>query len=319
MIATSRRCVRYQGVTFAGAHEALVPNEVWDQVQTVLGTHRSAADATQVHEHYLKGTVFCGQCGSRLIVCNAKSSQGTIYPYFVCGSRHGGRGDCTRQAMLIEHIERLVEQFYDHVQISAETKHALSSMLHARFDEMMSEGAAELADLASRRTQLEDEQEKLLRAHYAGAVPLELLKREQDRIMASLETIKNRIDAHHGEYAFARANLDDSLTLLSNAADIYKTADDANRRLCNQALFKAIYVDEDNVVRVGYKTPYDGLSIEGLQADALTWAAEAKKLGQVRTSTRGGPLVGSSNLTHLGWVTGLEPATAWTTTRSSTN
>ena len=312
-------CVRYQGVTFAGAHEALVPNEVWDQVQTVLGTHRSAADATQVHEHYLKGTVFCGQCGSRLIVCNAKSSQGTIYPYFVCGSRHGGRGDCTRQAMLIEHVERLVEQFYDHVQISAETKLALSSMLHARFDEMMSEGAAELADLAARRTQLEDEQEKLLRAHYAGAVTLELLKREQDRITASLETIKNRIDAHHGEYAFARANLDDSLTLLSNAGDIYKTADDANRRLCNQALFKAIYVDEDNDVRVGYKTPYDGLSIEGLQADALTWAAEARKLGQARTSTKGGPLVESSNLTHLGWVTGLEPATAWTTTRSSTN
>lgn len=248
-------CVRYQGVTFAGAHEALVPNEVWDQVQTVLGTNRSAADATQVHEHYLKGTVFCGQCGSRLIVCNAKSSQGTIYPYFVCGSRHGGRGDCTRQAMLIEHVERLVEQFYDHVQISAETKLALSSMLHARFDEMMSEGAAELADLAARRTQVEDEQEKLLRAHYAVAVTLELLKREQDRITASLETIKNRIDAHHGEYAFARANLDDSLTLLSNAGDIYKTADDANRRLCNQALFKAIYVDEDNDVRVGYETP----------------------------------------------------------------
>ena len=73
--------VRYQGVTYAGVHEAIVPNEVWDQVQTVLGTHRSAADATQVHEHYLKGTVFCGQCGSRLLVCNAKSSQGTIYPY----------------------------------------------------------------------------------------------------------------------------------------------------------------------------------------------------------------------------------------------
>ena len=115
-----------------------------------------------------------------------------------------------------------------------------------------------------------------------------------------METIQNRIDAHHGEYAFARANLDDSLTLLSNAGDLYTTADDANRRLCNQALFKAIYIDEDNDVRVGYKTPYDGLSIEGLQADALTWAADAKKLGQARTSTKGGPLVESSNLTHLG-------------------
>ncbi|MFV0373112.1 recombinase family protein [Microbacterium sp.] len=54
--------VRYQGVTYAGVHEAIVPNEVWDQVQTALGTHRSAADATHVHEHYLKGAVFCGPC-----------------------------------------------------------------------------------------------------------------------------------------------------------------------------------------------------------------------------------------------------------------
>jgi DNA invertase Pin-like site-specific DNA recombinase len=292
--------VRYQGVTYAGVHEAIVPNEVWDQVQTVLGTHRSAADATQVHEHYLKGTVFCGQCGSRLLVCNAKSSQGTIYPYFVCASRHGGRGDCARQAMLIEQVERLIERFYAKVQIDPETIEAVSGMIHARFDEMMAEGAAELADLASRRTQLEGEQQKLLQAHYAGAIPLDLLKREQDRITASLETIEHRITAHHGHYADARENLDDSLKLLSNAADIYEHADDANRRLINQALFKAIYIDEDNDVRVGYRNPYDGLSLSGLHADALSWAAEAKKMGQAGTATKGGPLVASSHLTRLG-------------------
>lgn len=202
--------------------------------------------------------------------------------------------------MLIEQVERLVERFYARVQIDPETKQALSAMLHARFDEMMSEGAAELGGLANRRTQVEGEQQKLLQAPYAGAIPLDLLKREQDRITASLETIEYRINAHHGHYADARANLNDSLTLLSNAADIYARADDANRRLLNQALFKAIYIDEDNDVRVGYRTPYDGLSIPDLQADALSWAAQAKKEGQVGTSTKGGPLVESSNLTHLG-------------------
>ena len=282
--------VRYQGVTYAGVHEAIVPNEVWDQVQTVLGTHRSAADATQVHEHDLKGTAFCGQCGSRLLVCKAKSSQGTIYPYFVCASRHGGRGDCTRQAMLIEQVERLIELFYTKVQIDPETIEAVSAMIHARFDEMMAEGAAELADLASRRTQLEGEQQKLLQAHNAGAIPLDLLKRERERITASLETIEHRISAHHGHYAAARGNLDDSLKLLSNAADIYDHADDANRRLINQALFKTIYIDEDNDLRVGYRNPHDGLSIPGLHADALSWAAEAKKMGQAEPSTKGGPL-----------------------------
>ncbi|WP_370894991.1 hypothetical protein [Janibacter sp. GXQ6167] len=95
-------------------------------------------------------------------------------------------------------------------------------------------------------------------------------------------------------------NLDDSLKLLSNAADIYEHADDANRRLLNQALFKTIYIDEDNDVRVGYSNPYDGLSIPGLNADALSWAAEARKMGQADPATKGGPLVASSNLTRLG-------------------
>lgn len=323
----------YQGVTYRGAHDPIVPVEVGEQVQIVLGAHTSAADATQIHDHYLKGSVFCGQCGSRLIVCNAKSSQGTIYPYFVCSARHAGRGDCTRQAMLIEDVEHLIERFFTRIQIPTETRQALSGMLHAKFDQMMSEGAAELAELATRRTELEGEQTKLLQAHYAGAIPLDLLKREQDRITASLETIDFRVRAHDGEYADARANLDDSLLLLVNIADIYANADDANRRLCNQALFKAIYVDEDNDIHVGYRTPYDGLSNPDLQADALTWADQARahaeatgaestgtrKKGQTRTSSKAGPLVESSHLTHLGWLTGLEPATPWTTTRCSTD
>ena len=292
--------VRYQGVSYPGLHEAIVPKEVWYQVQTVLGTHRTAADATQIHDHYLKGTLFCGQCGSRLLVSKAKNGQGVIYPYFVCASRHGGRGDCTRQAMMIEHIEHLVERLYDHVQIDSETRQALSSMLHTKFDQMMSEGAVELADLASRRTQLEGEQEKLLQAHYAGAIPLDLLKREQDRITSSLETIAHRIAAHHGQYAEARANLDDSLELLSNASDIYANADNANRRLCNQALFKAIYVDEDNDIRVAYQKPYTAVGDAVLQADALTWAATARRAGQVGTSSKGGPLVESFNLAAVG-------------------
>ena len=61
------------------------------------------------------------------------------------------------------------------------------------------------------------------------------------------------------------------------------------------------------------------LDFPGLHADALSWAAEAKKMGQAEPSTKGGPLVASSHLTRLGWLTGLEPATPATTTRCSTN
>ena len=55
-----------------------------------------------------------------------------------------------------------------------------------------------------------------MQPHYAGAVPLPVLKREQDRILAELDTTNRRIDAHHGDYADARAHLDDALNLLVN-------------------------------------------------------------------------------------------------------
>ncbi|GEM_PF-1260354 len=114
------------------------------------------------------------------------------------------------------------------------------------------------------------------------------------------ETIEHRLAAHHGHYADARANLDDSLHLLAHVGDIYAHADDANRRLCNQALFKAIYIDEESDVRVGYRSPYVGLANTDPQADALTWAAQARKQGQDEAPTKGGLLVESSHLTHLG-------------------
>lgn len=38
-----------------------------------------------------------------------------------------------------------------------------------------------------------------------------MLKREQDRILAELGITNRRIEAHHGDYAGARAHIDDGL------------------------------------------------------------------------------------------------------------
>ena len=72
--------VVYKGVTYPGKHEPLVAPEVWYQVQSVLTAHQSAADAHSVHDHYLKGTVYCGQCGSRMMITHAKNRHGRSTP-----------------------------------------------------------------------------------------------------------------------------------------------------------------------------------------------------------------------------------------------
>lgn len=250
--------VIYRGTRYKGNHPPLVPVEVWYQVQSVLTAHQCAVEATQVHGHYLKGTVHCGQCGSRLIVSNAKNRHGNVYCYFVCSGRHSKRTDCTRQAMLIEDVEKLIEDYYSRVQITPAQQDALSGMLHHEFDRLMAAETEELERLTNNRDRLEGEQDRLMQAHYADAIPLSVLKREQDRILAELDQVTRRIDAHFGDYAEARAHLDDALGLLGDCADIYRRCDDTNRRLCNQAFFTKVFIDEDDELRVELGRPFEG-------------------------------------------------------------
>ena len=88
---------------------------------------------------------------------------------------------------------------------------------------------------------------------------------------------------HFGDYADARAHLDDALGLLANCADIYTRCDDTNRRLCNQAFFTKVFIDEDNELRVEHNRPFEMLLDPQVNANALTWAADTNK---ARTSTK---------------------------------
>ncbi|HYO86699.1 MAG TPA: hypothetical protein VES01_09635 [Dermatophilaceae bacterium] len=187
----------------------------------------------------------------------------------MCSGRHSKRTDCTRGAILIEDVEKLIEDYYTRVQISPGQRDALSGMLHHEFDRLMAAETDELARLTTRRDRLQHEQERLLQAHL-DAIPLSLLKREQDRILAELDSINRQIDAHHGEYADARAHLDDALNLLANCADIYTRCDDANRRLCNQAFFTKVYIDEDDELRVENNRPFEMLLDPEVNANAST-------------------------------------------------
>src|SRR5690606_19004699 len=158
--------------------------------------------------------------------------------------------------------------------------------------------------LTANRDRLEHEQDRLMQAHYADAIPLAVLKREQDRIAGELDQVNRRLDAHHGEYTDARAHLDDALNLLENCADIYARCDDANRRLCNQAFFTKVFIEGGNGLRVENARPLEMRLGPEVNADALTWAANADK---ARTPALDSLGQGSS---LVRWVrpAGLDPA-----------
>lgn len=124
-----------------------------------------------------------------------------------------------------------------------------------------------------------------------------------------------RIDAHFGDYADPRAHLDDAPGLLATCADLYRRCDDTNRRLCNQAFFTKVFIDEDNELRVEHNRPFEMLLDPQVNANALTLAADMNK---ARTSTN--VSVGkSSSLVRVVGPVGLEPTTYGLKVRSSAN
>ena len=103
--------------------------EVWDKVQMVLASHLNG-ERTRQHPHFLKSSVYCAACGSRLIISNERKKSGIVYPYFVCAGRHSKRvKDCKMRAVLVDVIERKIEEFYDNYHIPSELKATLESYL----------------------------------------------------------------------------------------------------------------------------------------------------------------------------------------------
>ena len=97
--------------------------------------------------------------------------------------------------------------------------------------------------LTVRRTNLEDERRRLLQAHYAGAVPLELLKEEQERLGRELAGIQRQLDAYQADAKLVRAHVEQSLDLLEDCYLLYMAAPDHMRKQLNQVFFERVLVN----------------------------------------------------------------------------
>src|SRR4051794_40582564 len=54
--------VTYEGEEFKGRHEALIDDDLFEDVQSILETRAMAKERRRVHHHYPKGSLFCGHC-----------------------------------------------------------------------------------------------------------------------------------------------------------------------------------------------------------------------------------------------------------------
>ena len=233
--------ISFQGVEYPGAHEPLVDEETWSQVQAMLDSHRYG-ERQRIHNHFLKSTVVCGQCGARLSVQNAKNSKGTIYPYFVC-ARRCRLHDCAFKAVLIDVVEDRMSDLYQTIQLSAADRTQIEHYLHDELAQIEGDKAKAVRSLTTRRTNIEDRRRRLLHAHYEGAIPLDLLKEEQAELSTELGQIERQLAAYQADAAEVRQHLTQALDLLEDCHRLYQAAPPHLKKLLNQVFFERVLVN----------------------------------------------------------------------------
>ena len=257
--------VTFQGVEYPGKHEPLVDSQTWQTVQTILASRRYG-ERQRIHNHFLKSTVVCGQCGARLSVQNAKNSKGTIYPYFVC-ARRCRLHDCAFTAVLIDVVEERMSDLYRTIQLSTADRTQIEHYLHDELSQIEGDKAKAVRSLTTRRTNIEDRRRRLLHAHYEGAVPLDLLKEEQAELSTELNQIERQLAAYQADAAEVRQHLTQALDLLEDCHRLYQAAPDHLKKLLNQVFFQRVLVnplidEEGRVVLPGEGTS-DGANAGG--------------------------------------------------------
>jgi DNA invertase Pin-like site-specific DNA recombinase len=236
--------VVWGGVEYEGTHEPLVDEDLWRRVQEVLRIHDKAGERTRRKGHYLKGTLFCGSCGSRLSATLVKQQ----YLYFYCIDARTGRAACNETYTKAAILEAQVEELYRSIQLPEQLLERLRRDLKTEVESREASRIRTLSLLRRDLGRLDTAQSRILDAYYQEAVTAVQLKKEQERIEAERKRLGERLRDAEQHLAGAMEVVGRAVELASHLHAAYTAADPLVRRRYNLALLGKLYVRDGRLV-----------------------------------------------------------------------
>jgi site-specific DNA recombinase len=281
--------VAYQGIHYEGKHPPLAEPDVWLAVQDNLAAHAHRGEKDRVHPHYLRGSIFCSACGARLVYSENKGRGGT-YLYYFCVKRKLKANNCTRPAMRLEKIEDGIAEFYRRFQVGPEYAEQIAQAVREELAAQQHEARRGLKRATGRKQQVQDQRQKLLQAHYVGAIPQDLLASEMQRFTRELAQAEAEIKAAKTTNAKVEQTLAAALQAAAHCQTTYLHAPGNIRRQINQGFFEKLFISEDGQVeRAEFTEPFKSLLGQGGHGgSAAVTESTQKTTGRLRVQMVGG-------------------------------
>jgi hypothetical protein len=241
----------YKGETYEGRHPAIIDRDLFVRVQRRLEASGRAGERKRVYPHYLKGTVWCGECYAvrglvdrRMLIQRTIGRHGGEYFYFFCRGKQLGL--CESRHIPFDMVEDQVIEHYRTVQLRPE----FIEWVHGQIDNALQDQAGsrrQLRDqiqgqIARLQTRVDNLIDLVADGGLAGSKAREKIT-EIERERAALET---RLGTIEDDLSIGAEFLKGWLELLRDPYELYRTASNDMRRDLNQAIFTRIFViDQD--------------------------------------------------------------------------
>jgi len=305
--------VTYQDVEYPGRHEPLIEPDLFDRVQRILDVERGGGTRERIHDHYLKGTIWCARCRCRLILRPSTGKSGHRYFYFIC--RGNQDHSCDLPSLPVEKVERAVADHYDLITVTADHRERLESLADEAVNDAQQSANRLRKSVCSQLAELDRQEDRFLDLIGDPEWPQEKLKARLRKIQADKQRAERQLDNTEDDLTPGRDALHAALALLDRPCDLYTTAPDEARRKLNKALFNRLYVDaadhDPTTTQDSLNEPYASLvhadratSHDGEHRTAEPVEGETKRLSGLLTTALSGGCASKETMVE---VPGIEP------------
>ncbi len=172
---------------FSPEHQLIPKNQLTFRIN-VLNQRSRKGQRDRIHQHYLKGHLFCARCErqgrtSRLIYTEAKSRNGSYYGYFMCRARQDKLG-CDLSLLPAELVEDTITDHYHTLALPADFIDSVRELPSQTLADEQGSVRTMHAQLAKRIKDLDQKEERLIDLAADDSLP-------QDKIRIRLRRIQS--------------------------------------------------------------------------------------------------------------------------------
>jgi DNA invertase Pin-like site-specific DNA recombinase len=238
--------IEYDGDDYPGRHEALVTATLFDRVQRVLELHGGGGTRQRTHNHFLKGTLWCGRCGRRFIIMRGKGNGGTYF-YYLCRGRQG-KG-CTQPYLRVEAVEAAVSRHYVTVRLGDDFQAQVRSLLDDALLADLGSLQALKKRLTKRLAELDTKEDRYLELVGSAGWPKDKIRRKLDAIQVERDEISGQLADLTTRLTAGRDFFLAALALLRDPRGFYDNGGTSLKRAMNKIIFTKLFVDGEEIVR----------------------------------------------------------------------